>query len=421
MARPSVSKTNWQRIRKLFNDIHLWLGLTSGLVVLVICFSGTIYVFNTEITENSAPHLYKVAPMPGSARIPVDSLIEKVKTESGGNIISISIPADLNRTYQFNLKKQGDDSRGGIAYMVNPYTGKITGTSKDKNGTKEFMSTMFSLHRWLLLDKIEKPIIEDLPNKELGSMITGSAAILFTLGCITGIIIWFPQRLKNWKQGLKVKWTAGWKRTNHDMHSSLAFYAVFFLLLMGLTGPQWSFEWYRNGLQKSLGTYKPKDAPKEKSIKSTLQGKGTHVASLSIADYLTAADKTLNYPGNYLITLPADSVGATVISKTKLGFFAPAAPDRITLDQYNGNVLRIDIFKDKPFNERIAGSIKAIHVGNVYGSFTKILYFLACLVATSLPVTGTMIWLNKLGKRGKRKRNAVIEVEASETGAEQVA
>jgi len=32
-----------------------------------------------------------------------------------------------------------------------------------------------------------------------------------------------------------------------------------------------------------------------------------------------------------------------------------------------------------------------------------------------------MIWINKLGTRGKRKRNAVIGVEASETGAEQVA
>jgi len=421
MTRSSVGKTNWPRIRKLFTDIHLWLGLTSGLIVVIICFSGTIYVFNTEITENAAPRLYKVAPLPGSARIPVDSLIEKVKTASGGKIISISIAADLNRTYQFNVKKKDDDSRGGIAYMVNPYTGEITGTSKDKNGAKDFMSTMFSLHRWLLLDKIEKPIIKKLPNKELGSIITGSAAILFSLGCITGIIIWFPQRLKNWKQGLKVKWTAGWKRTNHDLHSSLAFYAVFFLLLMGLTGPQWSFEWYRNRLHKTLGTYKPKDAPKEKSLKSTLPESGTSIASLSIADYLVKADKALNYPGNYSITLPADSVGATVISKTKLGFFAPAAPDRITLDQYNGNVLKVDIFKEKPFNERIAGSIKAIHVGNVYGSFTKILYFLACLVATSLPITGTMIWLNKIGKRRKRKRNGVIGVEAPETGAEKVA
>ncbi len=421
MAKPSVSKTKWQRIRKLFNDIHLWLGLTSGLIVLAICFSGTIYVFNTELTENAAPHLYKVEPRAGAGKLPVDSLIDKVKTASGGNVISISIPADLKRTYQFNIKRKGDDSRVGVAYMVNPYTGEITGTSKDKNGTKEFMCTMFSLHRWLLLDRIEKPIIKGLPNKELGSMITGSAAIIFTLGCITGLIIWFPQRIRNWKQGLKVKWSAGWKRTNHDLHSSLAFYAVIFLLLMGLTGPQWSFEWYRNGLQKTLGTYKPKDAPKDKSLKSTLPASSTNLASLSIADYVTEADNVLNYPGNYVITLPVDSIAATVISKTKLGFFAPAAPDRVTLDQYSGKILKADIFKDKPLNERIAGSIKAIHVGNVYGNFTKILYFIACLIASSLPITGTMIWLNKLKKKGKRNRNSVIEVDVSETEAEQVA
>ena len=421
MSRPVVSKSNWQRIRKLFNDIHLWLGLTSGLIVVVICLSGTIYVFNTELTEKGAPHLYKVEPLAGQERIPADSLIEKIKTASGGTVISVAIPADPERTYQFNVKKKGDDTRGGITYMVNPYTGEITGTSKDKNGTKEFMSTMFSLHRWLLLDKIERPIIRGVPNKELGSVITGTAAIIFTLGCITGIIIWFPKRIRNWKQGLRVKWTAGWKRTNHDLHSSLAFYAVSFLLLMGLTGPQWSFEWYRTGLQKALGTYKPKDAPKEKSLKSTLPENNNGLASLSLAHYLSESDKSLSYPGNYLISLPVDSVATTVISKTKLGFFAPAAPDRLTFDQYSGKILKADIFRAKPFNERIAGSIKAIHVGNVYGTFTKIIYFLACLIATSLPVTGTMMWLNKLKKKGKRKRSSVIEVTNSDTEAEQVA
>jgi uncharacterized iron-regulated membrane protein len=101
--------------------------------------------------------------------------------------------------------------------------------------------------------------------------------------------------------------------------------------------------------------------------------------------------------------LPVDSTSPALVSKTKLGFFAPAAGDRLTLDQYNGSLLKADIFKDKPFNERVAGSIKAIHVGNVYGTFTKILYFLACLIATSLPVTGTMIWLNKMKKKGRRK------------------
>ena len=216
---------------------------------------------------------------------------------------------------------------------------------------------------------------------------------------------------------MSVKWKAGWKRVNHDLHNSLAFYALFFLLLMGLTGPQWSFEWYRTGLQKTLGTYKPKDAPKEKTLKSTLLQNDTRPASLSIADYIQEADKVLNYPGNYIITLPVDSTATTGISKTKLGFFAPAAPDRLILDQYSGKVLKLDIFKQKPFNERIAGSIKAIHVGNVYGTFTKIIYFLACLIATSLPVTGTMIWLNKLKKKGRRK-DTTIEVNTSNAIAE---
>ena len=411
MSNRSAEKSKWQKIRKLFNDIHLWLGLSSGLVVIAVCFSGTVYVFNTELTEKAAPHLYKVQPVAGKERIPADLLIEKIKKASGGTVTGIVIPADIKRTYQFTAKKEGDSlNRGGTTYFVDPYSGEITGTSKEKNGTKEFMSTMFSLHRWLLLDRIKKPIFKGVTNRELGSIITGTATIIFALGCLTGLIIWFPQKIRNWRQGLKVKWNAGWKRINHDLHNSLALYALIFLLLMGLTGPQWSFEWYRNGLQKTLGTYKPKDAPKEKAPKSKLTKDSVALNSLSVADYIKVADKELDYSGNYNITLPADPTAVAMISKTKTGFFAPAAGDRITIDQYSGKVLKLDIFKSKPFNERVAGSIKAIHVGNVYGTFTKWLYFLACLIATSLPITGTMIWLNKMKKKNKKNKVVLQEI-----------
>ena len=101
-----------------------------------------------------------------------------------------------------------------------------------------------------------------------------------------------------------------------------------------------------------------------------------------------------------------------MIAKTKLGFFAPAASDRLTVDPVTGKVMKVDIFSEKPFNERVAGSIKAIHVGNVYGTFTKLIYFLACLIATSLPITGTMIWLNKM-KKTKRKNKAARQEPVS--------
>ncbi|MCY1382113.1 PepSY-associated TM region [compost metagenome] len=78
------------------------------------------------------------------------------------------------------------------------------------------------------------------------------------------------------------------------------------------------------------------------------------------------------------------------------------ASDKLQMDQYSAVILKKEIFSELPLNERIGGSIKALHVGDVYGLFTKIIYFLACLIATSLPITGTMIWINKMKKKTKK-------------------
>lgn len=425
-------KAAWPKLRKFLNDIHLWTGLISGIVVLLICLSGTIYVFNTEIRELASPELYKVSPAADAQRLSAETLITDVANQTGGKVISIKIPTDPQSSYVLTVKKpeeaKSEDipsknssgeavrlgtekSKGmvkmagkekpavpsrGVQYLVDPYSGKVLGSSAEKNKVTEFMQLMFSLHRWLLLDRIEEPIFGDLPNRKLGSYITGTATILFTLGVITGIIIWFPQKIRSWKQGLKIKWTASWKRINHDLHNSLGFYSCILLFLMGITGPQWSFSWYRDALRKTLGTYEQKDAAKPEMPKSLLQPGNT--STLLIDSFIESADESLNYQGNLTISLPADSTDIVLLSKTRTGFFAPAAADKIYVDQYSAAVLKSDIFRKKPFNERVSSSIKAIHVGDVYGTFSKILYFLACLVATSLPITGTLIWINKMKK-----------------------
>ena len=411
-------KTSWQKTRKFFNDIHLWLGLASGIIVILVCFSGTVYVFNTELREMASPQLYQIQAPQNAKAMPVEALIEKVKLGAGGGkVMSVKIPADPSRSYQFMVRlkekevgakpesgRPGPGGPGGgkrpSAFAVNQYTGEILGNiSETKTATASFMQTMFSLHRWLLLDKIEEPLIGELENRKLGSYISGTATILFTLGVVTGIIIWFPQKLRSWKQGLKIKWSGSWKRTNHDLHNSLGFYACIFLFLMGITGPQWSFPWYREALRKTLGTYQPEsfESPKDptSAIESALKKE-----PLNIQSYITKSAQVLPYEGDYTISLPKDSTAAISVMKNRVGFFAPSAGDKLLLDQYTAEVLRADIFRDKPFNERVSGSIKALHLGDVYGMFTKIIYFLACLIATSLPVTGTLIWLNKLKKKG---------------------
>jgi len=415
MARTMRKTSAWQKTRKVFNDIHLWTGLISGIIVIVICFSGTIYTYNTELREWAAPHLFKVHVPTGAERLPVDSLIPKIAERSGGTVTAITVPADPTRTYQVATRIKGDQSRFGTTYYVNPYDGNVTGTSKEKTKTAEFLQTLFSLHRWLLLDRIEKPLFGKLPNRQLGSYISGTATILFTLGVLTGMVIWFPQKLRNWRRGLTIKWKANWKRVNHDLHNTLAFYSLIFLFVMGITGPQWSFPWYRTGLQKTLGTYKEQPAGRggaghgrggggrgidERS--KTIRKDQTYLPLFPVSTYLAAADQVLPYVGDYRLTLPQDADSPVLVTKNRTGFFAPAAGDQVSLDASTAAIKDIQIFRKKPLNERVVGSIKALHVGDVYGQFTKLIYFLACLIATSLPITGTLIWVNKMKKKNNR-------------------
>lgn len=307
MAKKQRGKTTWEKTRKLFNDIHLWTGLISGLVVIVICFSDTIYTYNTELREWASPHLHNVKVPADRERMPADALLAKITDTSGGTVTSVGIPSDPTRTYQFTARIEGDNSRFGTTFYVNPYTGEITGTSKEKTKTDEFMQMLFSLHRWLLLDRIEEPLIGDLSNRQLGSYISGAATILFTLGVLTGLVIWFPKKLRNWRQGLTIKWSANWKRINHDLHNSLAFYSLIFLFLMGITGPQWSFPWYRTGLQKVLGTYQEQPISRGGGGQGGGPGRAgsetdkaaAEVRLLPFAAYQAAADEALPYTGDY--------------------------------------------------------------------------------------------------------------------------
>jgi uncharacterized iron-regulated membrane protein len=273
----------------------------------------------------------------------------------------------------------------GKTYLVNPYTAEVTGTTE--SATSDFFSTVMGLHRWLLLQDGG------------GKIIVGAATIIFVLLLLSGLVIWWPLKLRNWKQGFQIKFSASWKRINHDLHNTLGFYSFLVLLIMALTGLCWSFAWYRTGVSNLLGDEVFKQR-KEQPLPSDPANAG---AKTSLAALIAVTDQAFPYEGNYRLRFPADSAGSYVVNKTRSGFFVRTAADKIQFDQYTGAILKKEQFGDKPLNEQLAGSVRSLHLGDIYGTFSKIIYFLACLFATSLPVTGTTIWINKLRKK-KRKR-----------------
>ena len=401
--------TVWKSIRNIFDQIHLYAGLISGLVVIAVCLSGTIYVYNTEIREFMDSELYFVKE--SGDRMSADQLKSELEMASESNVVGVMWNEEADRSVQFTLKKEGEEGRGST-YYINPYTAEILGNSSDKTATGEFMGYMFSLHRWLLLDRVETPVLESMGNRDLGRFINGVATLLFLLGVITGIVIWVPNKVKSWKQGLKVKWSGNWKRVNHDLHNTLAFYSLIFLFIMGATGPFWSYTWYREGWQKTWDTYqepaprgeragKPKAEPKPEFETPIVEGR---LAVLSLEDIFAKTNEEFSYAGNIRVSLPSKATDPISVSKYRTGFFARSGSDQLTLSSTDLSVTEANLFSDLPWRQQVGRSVKSLHVGDIFGQFSKFLWFVACLIATSLPITGTLIWWNKRKKKPAKKK-----------------
>ena len=385
----------WKVVRKVFQKIHLYAGLTAGLVVIAVCLSGTIYVYNTEIREWADKDRYVVKP--GSERIPLDLLKTQLEGSLEGEVTSVQIYGSEDRSVVFSLKKAEEERP--INYYVDPYTGDILASNKDKTTAETWMGYMFSLHRWLLLDQVKEPILSSMSNMELGRLINGIATLLFLLGVLTGIVIWFPQKISAWKQGLTVKWSGNWKRINHDLHNTLAFYSLVFLFIMSVTGPFWSFQWYKEGWQKTWDTFQ---APKPEQQAENEMPK-LPAAEFSLDAVFAKTQAELSYPGNVRISIPAYADEPISVNKSQIGFWARAGADQLSFEQSRLELVEAKLFADLSFRQQIGRSVKSLHTGEIFGQATKFLWFLACLVATSLPITGTLIWWNRRTKKKSEK------------------
>ncbi|PZD78509.1 PepSY domain-containing protein [Mesonia sp. K7] len=374
-----MKKKKKYTFRKFINDVHLWLGLASGIILFLVCLSGTILTFEDEIKSFTSEELN--VEKTATSKKSITELQKILQKE--GKVTAVTLIANEEKAYEFRVKTSKEDRRGTTFY-INPYTGEYQQHLKsDLDG---FFSSMFRLHRWLLLDsKIGRPIV-------------GIATLIFLVISVTGLVLWFPKKTKwkNFKPGFKIKFSANWKRINHDLHNTLGFYACIFIVIMALTGLCWSFEWYRDFGTKVLGAqiFGGRNQP---AIVSQAQGE-----MITIDDALKVIDKEFPYEGDVSINFLQEGTDVYKVRKYSSERFSPIISDNITIDR-DGKILDKEIFSEKPINQQIVSLIKPLHMGYIYGSFSKTIYFLACLIATSLPVTGTIIWINKMKKKNKKR------------------
>lgn len=383
-----------------FRRIHLYLSLAAGLVILVACLTGAILVFEKDLQMAMSKKRYYVEA--GTGKLSPDQLVNAVKAKyPDAKINGIKIYEAANRSAEisavFPAKKKGSaevpkaptEKKGppqrqpGFTVFVNPYTGDVL---EKYNYRETGFYQVFAMHRWLLGGE-----------GSVGKYIVGISTFIFLFILLTGIILWWPKTRKIMQQRLRIKWNAGWKRINHDLHLVFGFYSAIFLFIIAFTGLAWSFEWFNNGIYAV--TKSPLKAPSPPKSVYVIDAK-----RISYDDAFAAGRAVYTDAAFYNVSLPKDSADAITVSALSKNAVHENATDAVYLDQYSGTVLGKMTFADRSLGARVRSTFKPVHTGSIWGLPSKIIAFLVCLCGVTFPITGTTMWINRTRKKSRTER-----------------
>ncbi|QMU27721.1 PepSY-associated TM helix domain-containing protein [Adhaeribacter radiodurans] len=411
-------------MKNFFRSIHLYLSLAGGLVIGLVCFTGAAMVFEKEMMQAIYPDRYKV--IPGTQRLPLEQLLANFnQAKPGVKVAGVKVYSDPNRTVELSYsdekpgnkevgkgehkarenkdqqaKAEGKEShekavkgekgghgkggkgggRPGNVAFINPYTGQLVATSTQKNA---FFRNMFELHRWLLV-------------QEPGKMIVGVSTVVFLFILITGIILWWPKNKKILQQRLTIKWNAGWKRINHDWHIVIGFYTAIFLFVFAFTGLAWSFEWFNDGIYTITNTNKEQPEPPQSQVKESAQ-------PITFDQAYATAQQQMPSAEFYQFNRPREAEDAFTVMVMPKDAAHERATSQLFLDQYSGAKIGQLLFQDKNLGQRVRSTFYPVHVGSIGGLPGRIIAFISCLAGFTFPITGVILWINRLRKNKKKK------------------
>jgi len=395
--------------KKIASQLHLWLGVFSGLVVFIVAFTGSILVFEEELEPVIYRKFHVVEAPKDLSPIPLDNLRAAVASAyPKQRITRIAIESHANRTVIFGLIK-GKKEKDVFSVAVNPYTAEITGTRREN---ESFFHIVLQLHRYLCM-------------KNTGKAITGAACLTFIVIMITGLVLWWPNR-KQAKQRFTIKWNAKFKRLNWDLHAVFGFYVLPFTFLIALTGLVWSYKWVNNMIYLTFDgkPQQKREVPANLSVtKELLSGSNSlsnGTASLNAANRAPGTlakinaetNRLLPHPGRIQFTLPeSDSLSITV-SKVNENASISNVVDFLYFDQTDGKLISKRLYDDETTGMKVRRLVFPIHTGSIWGWPTKVLALLVALITATLPVTGVVIWV---GRKFKKKEKVVRKNAAPHT------
>jgi uncharacterized iron-regulated membrane protein len=373
-------------LRKLWLNIHLWLGIGLAVLLIPISISGALLVWHDHLDALINPDRYAVTS--GVAQ-PPSALLASATASLGRGFDPMAVrlpesagwPATVIAREQRQRGAEGGRPRLVTVYL-DPPTGRVLATAEFRNSVIGF------LHRFH----------ENLTIPEYsGRAVVGWVGVAMLLLSLSGIYLWWP-RNAGFLRGLR--WRRG-PATSFNLHHLFGFWIAIPLAVVSATGIYLGFPQQARQLLSSVAPMTPQqrgafNAPLvasphidiDRAVEIATGGAaGSRLAAVFVPTRQNQAWRIqLRQPGSEGVTTVMVDDGSGALSKVQ-----PQSGDRI------------------------AQWIRWIHEGSHSGLLWQIVVFLCGVLPTGFAVTGTMIWLrSRRAKKAERGVAGVPQLDAAE-------
>jgi uncharacterized iron-regulated membrane protein len=373
------------RLRRIWLNIHLWIGLGLAVLLIPISLSGALLVWHDHVDALINPGRYAVTR--GEAQ-PPSALLASAGAALGKGFepVVVRLPGSAGWPATVTAREQRRGESGGRPRLVTAYLDPPTARVLD---TAEFRNSLIGfLHRFH----------ENLTIPEYsGRAVVGWVGVgMLVLSC-SGIYLWWP-RSAGFLRGLC--WRRG-PATSFNLHHLFGFWIAIPLAVVSATGIYLGFPQQARELLASVAPMTPQqrggfNAPLLGSPRVDID-RAVEIATASASGMRPAA-----------IFLPAQQAQ---VWRIQLRSQASEELMTVTVDDRSGVASKVT----PQSGDRIALWIRWIHEGSHSGVLWQILVFLCGVLPTGFAITGTMIWLRRRGaKAAARGVGAMPQMDAAE-------
>lgn len=387
-------------MRKLIGTLHLWLGMVSGLVIIILGITGCLYAFIDEIRPLVYQHRIFIKPTKQQKMLPLQELKNNADAVLKKTIplLDVEIYADDRHTIVFRYRERNNHANLYTHYFINyfkvyinPFTGEVV---KVENSKWEFFNLVVMLHCSLLLG-------------HLGTQIITWSTIIFLVMLISGLILWWPKNKAAARKRFTFNWKqqTSWKRKNYDVHQISGFYIFIIAFFIAITGLAMLQPAVDNAIKYVVSG--GKSAGDRTGIHDH-HVMGNNYYGHQFADVLDRALEEVRAqdPGAYKFRIyPAKNSSDQLKIKTYKEHSKHNVENLFSFNQNTAHLITNNAFAALPNEDKLYDLYYDIHVGAILSLPGKILAFLVSLITATLPISGFLIW--KARRKNKPIKSAV--------------